>query len=257
MRMPEAPAVGKPESSTTGAAEKTSSPAPTAPLVLRARPPITLNQQQVADAAGAAGSRADREQNQSKTAIREGNPNVAQRRAAAAAPALPPPAMAAPQSFGAVAGNAAPGMAAGAADMVVAANEPAIRVVGTRRMLGTNGVTRYEVAPGDTVELAEISQVQLESVVVTGMNTTRSATEQAKAPAVPRATAKTSAPPVADTSAAAAATVSPNGVNTIVWKDSAGRTLRLSGRHTTAELQAIRQKIEQLRAAADSARKNR
>jgi len=148
-------------------------------------------------------------------------------------------------------------MAAGAADMVVAANEPAIRVVGTRRMLGTNGVTRYEVAPGDTVELAEISQVQLESVVVTGMNTTRSATEQAKAPAVPRATAKTSAPPVADTSAAAAATVSPNGVNTIVWKDSAGRTLRLSGRHTTAELQAIRQKIEQLRAAADSARKNR
>jgi hypothetical protein len=140
--------------------------------------------------------------------------------------------------------------------MAMAASEPNIKPAGTRRVIGQN-IIRYEVAPGDTVELAEESQVQLEAVVATGAAAMRTATGQAKAPATPRAVAKASVP-AADTSAAVTATVSPNGVNTIAWKDSTGRTIRLSGRHTPVELEAIRRKIEQFRAAAaDSAKKNR
>jgi hypothetical protein len=145
--------------------------------------------------------------------------------------------------------------------MAVAAGQSAVRPVGNRRAIGQK-ITLYEIAPGDTVELAEPTQLQLESVVVTGMSTTRTMAGQENVPAASRAAAKVRAP-AADTSARPVPPVPPAmsaaGVNTISWTDSAGRVIRLSGRHTTSELEQIRQRIEQSRAAAraDSLKKNR
>jgi hypothetical protein len=48
-----------------------------------------------------------------------------------------------------------------------------------------------------------------------------------------------------------------NGVTTLTWTDPAsGNKMRLSGRHSAAELTEIRRKIEQLRAAEAAAKKN-
>jgi hypothetical protein len=219
----------------------------------RAASPIVRNRP--ADAAAASSVlRADREQNQ-KTSIAAGSASVAERSAVAAAPATPPaPSLAAPQRFG-VAGNLAGSKAASAADMAVTLDESDLRTVGNRRAIGQK-ITMYEIAPGDTVELAEQTQAQLEQVVTTGMSDTRMMAAQGKAPTTARATAKASAPA---TDAALPAAASVGAVTTISWKDSTGRVIKLSGRHTAAELEQIRQRIEQSRAAArvDSLKKNR
>jgi hypothetical protein len=222
-----------------------------------------------ADAAIGSDLRRDREQNQRNGKIAGSNTGVAEQSVPARAPA-PPPAMAptspaaVPQRFGGLLGNVTATGAASAvsaADMAVVAGQSGVRAVGNRRAIGQK-ITLYEVAPGDTVEFAEQVPAQLESVVTTGMSRARTMSGQAMAPAEPRPTAKVSAP--ADTSApvsvsARSITMSPAGVNTISWKDSAGQVIKLSGRHTTVELEQIRRRIEQSRAAAgaDSVKRNR
>jgi hypothetical protein len=142
------------------------------------------------------------------------------------------------------------------------------------RELGQKGARRqtlYEVMPGDTVLLAEELRLQLQQVVVTGASEVRA--QSSAAPARERAAAKVSAA-AADTprTTAAPAPAAPvaapsfpsftegaNGINTLTWKDSpAGNMMKLTGRHTRAELEEIKRRIERLRAAAaaDSSRKN-
>ena len=180
--------------------------------------------------------------------------------AAAPLPSVAPPAAAmAPQQFGAVVG----GRVAGVAAMEDRENWR-IREIGPRRALGEKQ-TLYEVAPGDTVVFAEEVNVPLGSVVVTGAISTRTAASRG------RSTAKVSAA-AADTPRTAAApapaatpsaersfpsfTEAANGVNTLTWKDSTtGTVLKLSGRHTRAELEEIARRIERARAAADSVRR--
>jgi anti-sigma factor RsiW len=223
--------------------------------VPRASSPMAANEAAEAGAVRS-GLRTDRQQNNKIAAVAE-NARIAQPSATAPSPApamAPTLSAAAPQRFGGGMGKTATG-AASAADMAIAAEQPGVRPVGNRRAIGQK-ITLYEVAPGDTVELAEPTQLQLESVVVTGMSTMRTTTGQENVPAASRAAAKVMAPS-ADTSAPPATSVA--GVNTISWTDSAGRLIKLSGRHTTSELAQIRQRIEQSRAAAraDSLKKNR
>jgi len=197
-------------------------------------------------------------------AVAETNPELSRKAAAhqgnvvAPAPApssAPPVATMAPQQFGAVGG----GRVAGVAEMENARENWRIREIGPRRAIGEKQ-TLYEVVAGDTVVLAEALTTQLESVVVTGASV-------AQTPALRgRAAAKVSAA-AADTQRTAAAaapaaappaersfpvfTEAANGVNTLSWKDSTtGTVLRLSGRHTRAELEEIRRRIERMRAAA-------
>ncbi|HWH49310.1 MAG TPA: hypothetical protein VN664_16045, partial [Burkholderiales bacterium] len=130
-----------------------------------------------------------------------------------------------------------------------------------RRALGEKR-TLYEVAPGDTVVLAEQVSMQLQSVVVSGAGVAQAPAMSARAPTEQsRATAKTAAPAETPRPAAAppaaAVPVMPSfgegadGVNTLTWKDSAsGNVVKLSGHHTRAELEAIRRRIDQMRAAA-------
>src|SRR3954468_4959563 len=223
--------------------------------VPRASSPMAANEAAEAGAVRS-GLRTDRQQNNKIAAVAE-NARSAQPSATAPSPApamAPTLSAAAPQRFGGGMGKTARG-AASAADMAIAAEQPGVRPVGNRRAIGQK-ITLYEVAPGDTVELAEPTQLQLESVVVTGMSTMRTTTGQENVPAASRAAAKVMAPS-ADTSAPPATSVA--GVNTISWTDSAGRLIKLSGRHTTSELAQIRQRIEQSCAAAraDSLKKNR
>jgi hypothetical protein len=161
-------------------------------------------------------------------------------------------------------------MAAGNAALDAATENWRIRELGPKRALGEKQ-TLYEVMPGDTVVLAEELRAQLQSMVVTGMGEVR---QSSAAPARDRAAAKVSAA-AADTPRTAAAPVPAaapvaaptlpsftegvNGVNTLIWKDSkTSDRMKLSGRHTRAELEEIRRRIERLRAAAaaDSLRKN-
>ncbi|HEY4670794.1 MAG TPA: hypothetical protein VIG78_01915 [Gemmatimonadaceae bacterium] len=148
-----------------------------------------------------------------------------------------------------------------AGDMAVVAGQSGVRAVGNRRAIGQK-ITLYEVAPGDTVELAEEATQELEAAVVTGAVAQRMSGQQNMKTAQ-RATGKisssnadASAPPPAPP--AAAPTPAPS-VNRITWTDSAGRVVKLSGRHTPAELEQIRRRIELLREAsrADSVKKNR
>ena len=150
----------------------------------------------------------------------------------------------------------------------LAAELPSVRVVDVRRPLGQR-ITFYEVARGDTVQLAE-SLGAVDQVVVTGMSVTRAPAGGATPTESPRMLA--AKPPAVDTStagqmAAAAATpppagqaiftASPGGINTLTWTDpTTARVMRLSGRHSRAELEEIRRSIERVRAAAaDSVRK--
>ena len=150
----------------------------------------------------------------------------------------------------------------------LAAELPSVRVVDVRRPLGQR-ITFYEVARGDTVQLAE-SLGTTDQVVVTGMSVTRAAAGGAAPTESPRMLA--AKPAAVDTSTAgqmaAAATTpppagqaiftaSPGGINTLTWTDpTTARVMRLSGRHSRAELEEIRRSIERVRAAAaDSVRK--
>ncbi|HEY3745648.1 MAG TPA: zf-HC2 domain-containing protein [Gemmatimonadaceae bacterium] len=188
------------------------------------------------------------------------------------------------QNFGAatmkVAAEPLGGHAAGAASIEGAsgamsdalAGPTSIRVVGTPRVIGEKR-TLYEVAPGDTVVLAEAMRLELSSVVVTGVGATRTAqsmdtsagrqiklrgaTSRPVAPDSQRSNAAPSpaaAPPASSTSLPSVQAL--NGITTLTWTDPAsGNTMRLSGRHSAAELTEIRHKIEQLRAAEAAAKK--
>jgi len=194
---------------------------------------------------------------------------------------------AAPQNFGAatmkVAAEPLGGRVAGAASIVGAsgaamsdalAGPTSIRVVGTPRVIGEKR-TLYEVAPGDTVLLAEALKLELNSVVVTGLGATRTAqstdTSAGRQIRLRGATSRPVAPDsqrsnAAPSPAAAAPPASPtaslqsvqtlNGVTTLTWTDPAsGNTMRLSGKHSAAELTEIRRRIEQLRAAEAAKKK--
>jgi anti-sigma factor RsiW len=162
-----------------------------------------------------------------------------------------------------------------------ALSEPrSLKIVGTARQIGVK-TTLYEVAPGDTVTLIEMLGAQLESVVVTGLSTARTADQSTQksvsAPAAKTAVAPTVSAPdsqrAAQTASAAAApalqaqtgnvlasrvsTVQvANGVTTISWSDPAtGNAMKLSGRMPPARLQAVRIQIERERAAEAAKKK--
>jgi hypothetical protein len=145
---------------------------------------------------------------------------------------------------------------------------PTVRVVDVRQQVGQR-ITFYEVARGDTVQLAE-SLGDLNQVMATGMSVTRAAagsaaaTERSRAPAAkpaaverPTAGLTAAAAPAATPAAQAVFLASPVGDNTLTWTDPAtGRVSKLSGRHSRAELEEIRRSIERARAAAaDSVKK--
>ena len=148
-----------------------------------------------------------------------------------------------------------------------------LKIVGTKRQIGAR-ITLYEVAPNDTVTLTEFMSMQLEEVVVTGMPTVpqedRAAAKSAAAapPQQQRADAavaspqdsqreagRAAAPPrVLSAPAPVTAFETANGVITITWKDAiTGSVLKLSGRIPAAQLQLIKFRIEQERAAAAAA----
>jgi anti-sigma factor RsiW len=148
------------------------------------------------------------------------------------------------------------------------ANEPQlVRIVGRPRVIGQIQ-TLYEVAPGDTVLLAEVSNARLESIVVMGASATavRQDTSlsgesvlraQAKAPAGQDNARKTGSPPSAPVVAPVAPSVqTSNGITTLSWSDPATRsTVKLSGRHSLVELLDIKRRIEQFRAAEAAKKK--
>ena len=213
------------------------------PTVSTARPSVSAREQTIrGEAAGAAVSE-----------------NVAASQAAAAAPT--------PQAF-------APIRLRGATTMDVAKESAPLKVVGAPRTLGAK-VTLYEVAPGDTVTLTEIMNLQLNSVVTTGSLAAeplarRSAGKAAAAAPTQRADAAVVSAPdsqraagVVDAPAPAPSAPVPtaqvevaNGVTTISWADpTTGNVLKLSGRMPVAQLQQIRFRIERERAAAAAAKK--
>lgn len=127
-----------------------------------------------------------------------------------------------------------------------------IRVVGTPRAFGEKR-TLYEIAPGDTVLLAEAVTFQLDAAVVTASGATPAAPDrQRNNPALSPA-----ANPPAPAVAAPPSAQSLNGVTTLMWTDASGNTMKLSGRHSYAELLEIRRRIEQLRAAEAAAKKTK
>ncbi|MGI8402178.1 MAG: zf-HC2 domain-containing protein [Gemmatimonadaceae bacterium] len=126
-----------------------------------------------------------------------------------------------------------------------------IRVVGTPRAFGEKR-TLYEIAPGDTVLLAEAVTFQLDAAVVTASGATRVA-QSADTSAARQIKIRGAAPAVA----APPSAQSLNGVTTLTWTDASGNTMKLSGRHSYAELLEIRRRIEQLRAAEAAAKKTK
>src|SRR4051812_11537934 len=149
-----------------------------------------------------------------------------------------------------------------------AASEPQLlRIVGRQRTIGQTQ-TRYEVAPGDTVSLIELSNLRLENVVVTGATETAPRVDtslsgqsrlraQAKAPASRDNSRKTEPQPSAPAAPSAAPSVeTSNGITTLRWTDAAtGNTMKLSGRHTLVELLEIKRRIEQARAVEAAKKK--
>jgi len=145
-----------------------------------------------------------------------------------------------------------------------------LKIVGTRRQIGAR-VTLYEVAPNDTVTLTELMSTQLEAVVTTAMPTVPQEGRGAKssAAAAPQRADAAVANPQDSQREAVGAVAQPrapsapapvtgietaNGVTTITWKDAtSGSVLKLSGRIPAAQLQLIKFRIEQERAAAAAA----
>jgi hypothetical protein len=173
---------------------------------------------------------------------------------------------------GRVAGAASSVRVSGVAMGGVASGPTSIRVVGTPRVIGEER-TLYEVAPGDTVLLAEARSVALSEVVVTGLGTTRTSQSTdtsggrqiklrgATRPVAPDSQRSNAAPspaaaPPASLTAPLPSVQTLNGITTLTWTDPAsGNTMKLSGRHSAADLTEIRRKIEQLRAAEAAAKK--
>src|SRR4051812_5723733 len=190
-----------------------------------------------------------------------------------AAPVAAPPAAAASvlssqpfeaKSRGSTSGIAENRVAAKSVDAAL----PGIRAVEVRHPLGQR-ITLYEVARGDTVQLAE-PLAGLEQVVTTGIAVTQAAAGGLARSDKSRAAAAKPAAPEAGAAAAAASapapipatqavfTTLPNGIGTLAWTDSrTGGVIKLSGRHSRMELEEIRRSIERLRdaAAADAVRK--
>jgi hypothetical protein len=132
-----------------------------------------------------------------------------------------------------------------------------LKIVGTRRQIGAR-ITLYEVAPNDTVTLTEFMSLQLQEVV-TGMPTVPQEGRAAKSSAAaPRQQQRADAVVANPRPAPVTAIETANGVTTITWTDAiAGGVLKLSGRIPAAQLQVIKIRIEQDRAAAaEAARKN-
>jgi hypothetical protein len=132
-----------------------------------------------------------------------------------------------------------------------AGEEPPLKVVGTPRVSGAK-VILYEVAPGDTVTFTEALNVQLNSVVTTGVSSAESQPRRTMEKSAARPTAQ----------AAPSAGVAPlqvevaNGVTTIIWPDATtGNMLRLSGRMPVDRLQEIKLRIERERASAAAKKK--
>jgi putative zinc finger protein len=176
---------------------------------------------------------------------------------------------------GHVAAAAISARAGGVAMSDAAAGPASIRVVGTPRVIGENR-TLYEVAPGDTVLLAETMRMELSAVVVTGIGTATTRIAQSADTASGRriqlrgassspvasdsqrsnAAPKSAAVPPANLPAPPPAVETLNGITTLTWTDPAsGNTMKLSGRHSAAELTEIRRKIEQLRAVEAAKKK--
>lgn len=134
------------------------------------------------------------------------------------------------------------------------------RQVGMKRTIGKTE-TFYEIVPGDTIVLEEQARVNLESVVVTGAATNRTAqplVRAGKAAAVAEPPQKAEATPA--TAPPPPAMVLQDAQNPeihrISWLDpTSGQVVILSGRHSQEELQDIRKKIQQLRDAAAQTRK--
>jgi hypothetical protein len=164
--------------------------------------------------------------------------------------------------------EAPPSLTQGAVAMDLAREPERLKVVGTPRRIGAK-VTRYEVAPGDTVTLTEPTMMSLDAVVTTGANVaSKAGTERAMVPqSVARSGAATAAAPdskrgavlqsapVSTPTPAPPAPVSQvevaGGVTTISWTDATtGNVLKLSGRIPVARLQQIKILIERERAAA-------
>jgi hypothetical protein len=155
----------------------------------------------------------------------------------------------------------------GVAAMNAASEPQPIRVVGRPRVIGQIQ-TLYEVAPGDTVLFAEMSNLTLESVVVTGATAVTAAAgvssnggtrlrPQAKAsvPADNRRKPEPTAAAPAGPPAAPSVQTS-NGITTLSWKDPAtGNAMKLSGRHNLVDLLEIKRRIEQARAAEAAKKK--
>ena len=197
-----------------------------------------------------------------------------------------PKATAAPSKIrgavGATPQPAAPSRMAEVTALDAATEQLPLKVVGTPRMIGAQ-VTLYEVAPGDTVTLTELTSVQLHPVVTTGISTAEPRVAKSAAVAsTQRADAAALSAPDSrrDAGAAGAAGVagvagvagapSPaprapmpagqaavaNGVTTIRWADTiTGNLLKLSGRMPAAQLQQIKLRIERERAAAAKKRR--
>jgi hypothetical protein len=155
-----------------------------------------------------------------------------------------------------------------------ATSEPqALKIVGTGRQIGAR-TTLYEVPPGDTVTLTEMTSVQLDGVVVTGASTTRTADQSSgksapapatKSPAVPTVSAPDSQQIALQSASSASAQRAlartenvqvSNGVTTISWTDPVTRNaLKLSGRMSPARLQQVKTQIERERAAEAAKKK--
>lgn len=150
--------------------------------------------------------------------------------------------------------NAAPPPMLRAPSLAMDMTEEAPRAVATKRTIGGTE-TFYELAPGDTVVLEEQVGAQLQGAVAAGVSAKRAQALSGRAAGQAAATPETQQK--AEPSPASAPTVlqdarSPE-IHRISWLDhSSGRVLVLSGRHSQEELQQIRQRIQELRDAAQS-----
>jgi hypothetical protein len=154
--------------------------------------------------------------------------------------------------------------------MDAAREQQPLKVVGTTRAIGAK-VTLYEVAPGDTVTLTELTSPRLErgDEAVTGVPSAVSPAGRAEksAAAAQRANAAVVSAPDSQSRAGAggggAPAISPtaaapplqveitNGVTTISWPDATTHNLlKLSGRIPVERLKEIKLRIEREKAAA-------
>jgi len=152
--------------------------------------------------------------------------------------------------------NAAPSRAVSPPTVAMDIAEAAPRVVDTKRTIG-KAQTFYELAPGDTVVLEEQFNVQLDGVVASRAAVKRtqalSGRAAGQAGAAPETQQKAEPSPAPPPPPVALQHAQNPEIHRISWLDrSSGRVLVLSGRHSQEDLQQIRQRIQELRDAAQS-----